>query len=224
MASLGFTITLVLSGCVVWVFWQHGRLNQWQIVARLPVVSHWLPVLCSGVLLAMTLAIYSHTGRYSDWNTGKIDENIDYLVAAEITKASRLAKAEPQNPLALMTLAQAQTAGGKYSDAVQTLDKLLALTPEVAEVLGVKANAMYYRDQRQMSPETQEVIAKALAIDPLEPQTKMLLATDAYLHTRYQEAIDHWQSLLTLPSGRINREAINNAIQKSREKLSENSN
>ncbi|MGL4750304.1 MAG: tetratricopeptide repeat protein, partial [Shewanella sp.] len=72
-----------------------------------------------------------------------------------------------------------------------------------------------------MTPETLEVIAKALILSPYEPQTKMLLATDAYLHTRYQEAIDHWQSLLTQPSGRVNRDAINNAIQKAQIKLNE---
>lgn len=221
MASLGFTIALLLSGFVAWIFWQHARLNQLQTVARLPLVSHWLPVLCSGVLLAMTLAIYSQTGRYSDWDQGKVDEHIDYLVAADITKALRQVDAEPKNPLALMSLAQAYSAGGKYGDAVQTLDKLLALTPEDAEVLGAKANAMYYRDRRQMTPETLEVIAKALVLSPFEPQTKMLLATDAYLHTRYQEAIDHWQSLLTQPSGRVNRDAINNAIQKAQIKLNE---
>ncbi|MGL4895462.1 MAG: tetratricopeptide repeat protein, partial [Shewanella sp.] len=70
-------------------------------------------------------------------------------------------------------------------------------------------------------PETQGVIAKALAIDPFEPQTKMLLATDAYLQARYQEAIDHWQSLLTQANGRVNREAISNAIQKAQIKLNE---
>jgi len=221
MASLGVSIALLLSGFVAWIFWQHAGLNQLQTVARQPLVSYRSPVLCSVVLLAMTLVIYGQTGRYSDWNKGKIDEHIDYLVAADITKALRQVDAEPQNPLALMALAQAYSAGGKYGDSVQTLDKLLALTPEDAEVLGTKANAMYYRDGRQLTPETLDVIAKALAMSPFDPQTKMLLATDAYLHKRYQEAIEHWQSLLTQSSGRVNRNAINNAIQKAQIKLNE---
>ena len=111
MASLGFTIALLLSGFVAWIFWQHVRLNQLQTVASLPLVSHWLPVLCSGVLLAMTLAIYSQTGRYSDWDQGKLDEHIDYLVTADITKALRHVDDQPKNPLALMSLAQAYSAG-----------------------------------------------------------------------------------------------------------------
>ncbi len=221
MASLGFTIALLLSGFVAWIFWQHVRLNQLQTVASLPLVSHWLPVLCSGLLLAMTLAIYSQTGRYSDWDQGKVDEHIDYLVAADITKALRHVDDEPKNPLALMSLAQAYSAGGKYSDAVQTLDKLLALVGEDAEVLGAKANALYYRDGRQITAETQAVIVQALAIMPFEAQTRMLQATDAYLHGRYLEAIDHWQALLSQPSVEINREAILNAIGKAQSKLNE---
>lgn len=221
MASLGFTIALLLSGFVVWIFWQHARLNQLQTVARLPLVSHWLPVLCSGVLLTMTLAIYSQTGRYQDWDKGIVNEHIDYLVAADITKALRFVDDEPKNPLALMSLAQAYSAGGKYGDAVQTLDKLLALVGEDAEVLGAKANALYYRNARQITAETQAVIVQALAIMPFEPQTRMLQATDAYLHGRYLEAIDHWQALLSQPTAEINREAILNAIGKAQSKLNE---
>lgn len=184
-------------------------------------VSHGVPVLCSALLLLLTLAIYSQTGRYQDWDTGKLDENIDYLVAADITKALRLVDEQPQNPLALQALAEAYSAGGLYADAVQPLDQLLALVGEDAEVLGAKANALYYRDGRQMTAETQALMAQILALAPFEPQTRMLQANDAYLHGRYQEAIDHWQALLAQPRAEINREALLNAIGKAQSKLNE---
>jgi len=128
---------------------------------------------------------------------------------------------QPQNPLALQALAEAYSAGGLYADAVQTLDKLLALVGEDAEVLGAKANALYYRDGRQMTAETQALMAQTLALAPFEPQTRMLQANDAYLHGRYQEAIDHWQALLAQPRAEINREALLNAIGKAESKLNE---
>lgn len=221
MASLGFTIALLLSGFVAWIFWQHARLNLLQSVERLPQVSYLVPALSSGLLLLLTLAIYSQTGRYQDWDTGKLNENIDYLVAADITKALRLVDEQPQNPLALQALAEAYSAGGLYADAVQTLDKLLVLVGEDAEVLGAKAYALYYRDGRQMTAETQALIALTLALAPFEPQTRMLQANDAYLHGRYQEAIDHWQALLAQPRAEINREALLNAIGKAESKLNE---
>ncbi|MGL5392984.1 MAG: tetratricopeptide repeat protein [Shewanella sp.] len=224
MASLGLAIVGVLSVCAAWLFWQHARLNLLQAAAQLPQMSPRLPLVCGSVLVLLTLAIYNQTGRYSDWDQGKVDENIDYLVAAEITKATRAAKSEPQNPQALLTLAQAQSTGGQYAQAVVTLDQLLALNGADAEVLGAKANALYYRERRQMTAEIEAVIHQALALAPFEAQTRMLLATDAYLHARYQEAIDHWQALLAQPSGRINRDAINNALQKAQMKLNENGN
>ncbi|MEL4282263.1 MULTISPECIES: tetratricopeptide repeat protein [Shewanella] len=221
MASLGFSIALLLSGFVAWIFWQHARLNQRQTLAGESQVSHGVPMLCSALLLLLTLAIYSQTGRYQDWDTGKLNENIDYLVAADITKALRLVDEQPQNPLALQALAEAYSAGGLYADAVQTLDKQLALVGEDAEVLGAKANALYYRDGRQMTAETQALMAQILALAPFEPQTRMLQANDAYLHGRYQEAIDHWQALLAQPRAEINREALLNAIGKAESKLNE---
>jgi formate-dependent nitrite reductase complex subunit NrfG len=49
----------------------------------------------------------------------------------------------------------------------------------------------------------------------------MLLAADAYLHARNQEAIDHWQFLLKHNGDSINREAIDNAIAKAQSKMNE---
>lgn len=221
MVSLGLGIGISLLLFIAYIYWQHMRLNLVMGIAQLPNMSSKVPFAMGIVLVLLTLAIYSQTGRFRDWDQGRIDENIDYLVVAEITKASRWAQSEPQNTLALMSLAQAYNAGGLYSDAVLTLDKLLEIGGEDAEVLGAKANALYYRELRQMTPETQEVIAKALALSPFEPQTHMLLAADAYLHARNQKAIDHWQLLLKHNGDSINREAINNAIAKAQSKMNE---
>lgn len=221
MVSLGLVICMCLGLFIAYIYWHHGRLKLTFAMAQLPSMSSKVPFAMGLILVLLTLVIYSQIGRFQDWEKGKVDENIDYLVAAEITKATRLAEREPQNTEALMSLARAYSAGGLYSDAVLTLDKLLMLSGDDAEVLGAKANALYYRERRQITPETQQVIAKVLAHSPFESQTQLLLATDAYLHARYQVAIDHWRLLLAQPSSSINREAINNAIIKAQIKLNE---
>lgn len=127
MVSLGLGIGISLLVFVAYIYWQHMRLNLVIGMAQLPNMSSKVPFAMGVVLVLLTLAIYSQTGRFRDWDQGRIDENIDYLVAAEITKASRWAQSEPQNTLALMALAQAYSAGGLYSDAVLTLDKLLEI-------------------------------------------------------------------------------------------------
>ncbi|MGI2260681.1 tetratricopeptide repeat protein [Shewanella sp. GXUN23E] len=177
------------------------------------------PVVMSLFVFVLGLGIYSQTGRFNDWNQGKLDDNIDYLVAADITKGRQAVEHDPQNEIALLNLAQSYAAGGMYKDAVDTLDKLLAFKGEDAELLGMKATAMYYRDDRAIAPETGIVIARALALYPQELQTRLLLATDAYLNGQYAKAIGHWEILLENQTQAFNRDAINNAILKAQSKL-----
>lgn len=177
------------------------------------------PVVMSMFVLVLSLGIYSQTGRFGDWDKGQIDENIDYLVAAEITKGRQAVDKAPQSEIALLNLAQSYANGGMYKDAVDTFDQLLALTGEDAELLGMKATSMYYRDERVIAPETGIVIARALALHREELQTRLLLATDAYLKGQYAKAIEHWQILLENKTQGFNRDAINNAILKAQSKL-----
>ncbi|MGL4472885.1 MAG: tetratricopeptide repeat protein [Shewanella sp.] len=233
MDSLTLVIAMVLSGFVAMFWWQHARYvrqcpSETQIAdttrAPLAAMTHKVPSIAIPALMTLTLLIssvgvYSITGRYSDWNSGKLDENIDYLVAADITKGRLAVGKSPENEIALLNLAQSYAAGGMYQDAVTTLDQLLALRGEDAELLGMKATAMYYRDQRDISLATNLVIARALALHREELQTRLLLATDAYLNGRYQDAIDHWHILLDNQSQGFNRASINNAILKAQSKL-----
>lgn len=172
----------------------------------------------TATLLLVPLLIYSQIGRFNDWNKGFIDENIDYLIAADINKNAQAASEMPNNKIALLNLAYAYTEGGLYRESVITLDKLLAIETD-AEVLGMKANALYYRDGRDMSAEVLDVIAQALALDPNEVQSLLLMATHAYLNRDFQQAIVYWQQLLNSDNPSINRASINNAILKAEQKI-----
>ncbi|WP_394203889.1 tetratricopeptide repeat protein [Shewanella waksmanii] len=178
-----------------------------------------LPIGLSVFLLLATLLTYSQIGRFDDWDSGFIDENIDYLIAADINKNARAASEQPYNKIALLNLAHAYAEGGMYAESVETLDKLLAVEGQDAELLGMKANALYYRDGRDMSLQVSIVISQALAVDPFEVQSLLLLATHAYLNKEYQVAISHWQTLLDSENPSINRASINSAILKAEQKL-----
>ena len=171
------------------------------------------------VLISLTLSIYSVTGRFSDWNQGKLDEHTDYLLAAEITKGRQQVDKTPEDEIALLKLAESYSAGGMYQDAIDTVDKLLRVKGEVPELMGMKANAMYYRDNRVIAADTGIVIARTLALHREELHTRLLLATDAYLNADYSNAIKHWRILLENQTQYVNRKAINNAILKAQSKL-----
>jgi formate-dependent nitrite reductase complex subunit NrfG len=176
--------------------------------------SMWLiPTVMTMTLLLVTLIVYVQIGRFADWDKGQIDENIDYLIAADINKNAKAVSETPYDKLALLKLAHAYAEGGLYAQSVETLDKLLAIEPD-AEVLGMKANAIYYRDGRDMSLAVSITLSQALALDPDELQSLLLMATHAYLNKDFQQAIVYWQQLLDSNNPNVNRASINRAILK----------
>ena len=241
MSSLVIGIAVSLSSFIGLIIWHHqkyislcnnsqlctaeGELSPFASNTKpcLPMnyTNRLYPSLMVIALVTLSLAIYALCGRSSDWDTGRVNEQIDYLVAADITKGRQVVNSNPEDEFALLNLAESYAVGGMYAESVQTLTQLLLLKGDDAELLGMQATSMYYRDDRVISPETSAVIAKALALQTNELQTRLLLATDAYLNGNYQKAITNWQQLLTNNSQPFNRDSINNAINKAQQKLDE---
>lgn len=228
--AIGIAVTLC---AVITLIWRHHHSSQKHgatLIAK-PCddglnehsISIKVPTVLSVVLFTATLTLYAQLGHFNSWDKGVVDSNIDYLITAEINRNAKLVSEQPSNEIALLNLAQAYVDGGLYSDSVATLDDLLALSGDSASVLGMKANAMYYRDQRQMSLDIDLVIARALALDEYEPQSRLLLATHAYLNAEYDKAIEQWLKLLESKSPSVNRAAINNAIYRAEQKLANRS-
>lgn len=182
-----------------------------------------IPMALSVIFVIFCLSLYAQIGRFGEWDKGVIDENIDYLIAADINRNARKVNEQPNNEIALLSLAQSYADGGLYSDSINTLNELIALKGEDAGILGMKATAMYYRDNRTLSLDTKLVLARALALDKYEFQSRLLLATHAYLNGEYEEAIKEWQQLLQSSSELFNRAAINNAIFRAEQKISNRS-
>lgn len=235
MSSLVIGIAISLSSFVGLIIWHHQKYIRLctsdssfgnfkgDIKPCLPMnyANRLYPSLMVIVLVTLSLAIYALCGRFNDWDNGRINEQINYLVAADITKGRQQVDINPDDEVALLNLAESYAAGGMYAESVQTLTQLLLLNGNDAELLGMQATSMYYRDGRVITPDTSVVIAKALALQSNELQTRLLLATDAYLNGNYQKAMSNWQQLLTNNNQPFNRDAINNAINKAQQKLDE---
>ncbi|GIU27712.1 nitrite reductase [Shewanella schlegeliana] len=228
--AIGIAVTL---GAVITLIWRHHHSSQKHGVTLIAepnaevfdmdTTGIKVPMALSVVLFTSTLLIYSQLGHFDGWNKGVVDENIDYLITAEINKNAKKVNEQPSNEIALLNLAQSYVDGGLYSESVQTLDELLTLSGDSATVLGMKANAMYYRDKREMSLDIDLVIARALALDEYEPQSRLLLATHAYLNSEYEKAIEQWLTLLKSDKQNFNRASINNAIYRAEQKIANRS-
>lgn len=230
MNSLVVGIAITLSAFIA-LLWRHHLqcLRHCEIEGREMTsnrsssVDFKIPAALSIAIIFVCTTLYSQLGRFSEWDKAVVDENIDYLIAADINRNARRASEQPTNEIALLNLAQSYAEGGLYADSVNTLDELLALTGVDAGILGMKANALYYRDGREMSLEVTLVLKRALAIDEYEYQSRLLLATHAYLHGEYEHAIEQWQLLLMSDNQGFNRESINNAILKAEQNISNRS-
>lgn len=230
MNSLVVGIAITLSAFIA-LLWRHHLqcLRHCEIESkemtnnRSSSVDFKIPAALSIAIIFVCTTLYSQLGRFSEWDKAVVDENIDYLIAADINRNARRASEQPTNEIALLNLAQSYAEGGLYADSVNTLDELLALTGVDAGILGMKANALYYRDGREMSLAVTLVLKRALAIDEYEYQSRLLLATHAYLHGEYEHAIEQWQLLLMSDNQGFNRESINNAILKAEQNISNRS-
>ncbi len=168
----------------------------------------------------ITLAItYSYLGRHNEIDMARADINVDYLLAAEINKARKQANEQPNDKTVLIGLARVSMDGGLYLEAVEALDELLIYIDDDAEIIGLKATALYYENQRSMTSEVKLLAESALALYQQEFNTRVLLANDAYINHDYQIAISHWQILLENTKQPFNRSAIEFAISNAQNRL-----
>ncbi|KWV87410.1 Formate-dependent nitrite reductase complex subunit NrfG [Pseudomonas fluorescens] len=90
------------------------------------------------------------------------------------------------------------------------------------ELLGQWAQAQYFADNKQWSPQVQALTDEALKLDPKEVTSLGLLGIAAFEGQRYQEAIDYWNRLLAqLPPEDNSRVALQGGIDRAAEKLKE---
>lgn len=214
MNGLGAVIVGVL-GCVfAGLLAYRGRQTP---VARRSTLAF---VTVFGLVVSMvSIGLYAQLGRFDDWSHQQVDGQVDYLVAAKITKARRAAQKTPNSAAVQLALAHASLEGGRYQEAVQALETCLRLTGPRADLLGLQAQAMYYRDRRQIQAATRQVIERALALDRLDVQTRMLLANEAFHTGRYEEAIGHWTLLLDAHAAPDREQALRNAIANAQRRL-----
>ncbi|ADN75881.1 formate-dependent nitrite reductase, NrfG protein [Ferrimonas balearica DSM 9799] len=216
MTPLALPLTaLLLCVCGIFVL-QHQR-----CAVRMPSPGKVFPVVLMSTLILPAMTLYGQLGRYGDWDQGNVDHRVGYLLQKTINEDRLALDANPNSPERYLKLARSHAAGGQYEQAVTVMDQLLALTTPQPAWLGLKASYLYYRDGRAFGEDARALVEQALALDSADVSTRMFLANQAYLSGRYEEAIGHWQVLLTSNKDDVNRAAIGNAISRAQARLVE---
>lgn len=193
-----------------------------------PRAKFW-PILLSLLVVAISISLYFRIGAYHKLSPahptsagaphGQMSQ--EQLVESQLAQLEQQTQAEPDNSEAWFNLGHTYISVGKFDEAIAAFDKVIAQLGERAEFIGPQAQALYYKNNQQMTPQVQAKIDQALALDPNDVSTLVLLGMHSYLNADYATAINHWQQVLNTNRPDIDREALNGAINDAKQRLVE---
>ncbi|WP_397459358.1 c-type cytochrome biogenesis protein CcmI [Pseudomonas asplenii] len=193
-------------------------------VAPIPVsrLGKPLPLLAALLVPVLGLGLYLHFGA-----SDKVELTREFAQAPQsmedmTQRLERAVAAQPDSAEGLYFLGRAYMAQDRPADAAKIFERTVKLAGRQPELLGQWAQARYFADGKQWSPQVQALTDEALKVDPKEVTSLGLLGIAAFEAQRYQEAIDYWQRLLAqLPEDDQSRIALQGGIDRASEKLLE---
>jgi len=197
------------------------------ISAQDKVLSIIWPSLISLFVLVFSIAFYLNSGAYQNLtNNERVSaeqpNNLDQQQQAinKIKELQQLTISEPENSDAWYSLGQALVAIGEFKSAIKAFDQVVNIEGEHADILGVKAQAAYYDNDQQIDSTVQQLIDKALALDPLDSSTNILLGMHNFINQNYQDSIIYWQKVVDSARPNVNINALSEAINEAKSRLS----
>ncbi len=130
----------------------------------------------------------------SDPALAQAESRIVTLVAS---LAARL-KAHPDDADGWRTLARSYASLGRHASAVEAYGTAQRLAPRDASLLAEQAFSAAVLDPHATSGEPARLVARALALDPLNPKALSLAGTLALDRKDYSAAVAHWERLARL--------------------------
>ena len=136
------------------------------------------------------------------------EKNEDYIIEVQ----NKL-RQDPNNGDNWVELGQAYMMNNDFDNALKAYSNAAGLIGSKPHLLGLAATALYYDAGQRITPKVKQLIETALQQDPQETSSLSLLASDAFLTTEYQQAIELWQQLLDSSHGNIDRRSIIQSMQ-----------
>ncbi|MBA6383905.1 c-type cytochrome biogenesis protein CcmI [Colwellia sp. BRX10-6] len=185
------------------------------------------PVGLSVFILAFSFYLYAEIGTYEKLTTMTPQEPMQQSANAEqqtINQLKRLmdvTKTEPDNSDAWYALGQSLVTVGEFDSAVKAYDQVLRIEGPQADVFGAKAQAIYYKNEQKIDARVQGFIDQALAIDPNDPSTNILLGMHSFTAGKYQVAISHWQRVVDSDKKNVNKQALLEVIDEAKKRIAQ---
>ncbi len=184
------------------------------------------PVAITLFILIFSIGLYQKQGAYQQLSNAATipvaeHQNLtpEQQAMVQIKQIKQALSKDNDNSELWYSLGQASIAVGDFDQAISAFDQVIRIEGQQADLLGAKAQAMYYKNNQKITPEIQQIIDKALALDPVDPSTNVLLGMDSFIHQDYPKAIHYWQSVVDSGKENINSQALLGAISEARSRL-----
>ncbi len=125
----------------------------------------------------------------------------------------------PDDSEAWYNLGQTLVGAGEFTQAIAAFEQVIRIEGEHADLLGAIAQASYYKNNQQIDAQVQNLIDRALALDANDPSTNILLGMHNFIGQKYQQAIAHWQRVITANKQGVNIAALQEAINEAKSRL-----
>ncbi|HLQ02408.1 MAG TPA: c-type cytochrome biogenesis protein CcmI [Burkholderiales bacterium] len=114
--------------------------------------------------------------------------------------AARL-RDNPEDAEGWMMLGRSYAVLGRFPESAEAYAKAAARKPHDAQLLADYADALAMAQGRRLEGEPERIIARALAIDPMNVKALLLAGTVAFNRSDYAGAVRHWERVLDAVPG-----------------------
>jgi len=150
-----------------------------------------------------------------------VAEHGDLKIEDMVARLAKKMEENPDDPQGWSMLLRSYMTMGRYPDAVKAAEHLYKLTGDDPGVLLEYADALAMANNSSMAGKPEELVKKALELDP-ENLTGLWLEGMAQSEQgNYKSAIDYWQRALPKLTNDGDKSTINNLINAARKQLGE---
>lgn len=139
--------------------------------------------------------------------------------AQRIEQLKERLEENPEDPEAWFLLAHTFLNLERYVEANEAFAVITQLVGEHPSILSQRAQTLYYMNDNTMTPEAEQLVAKALELDPEDPSALGFVGILAFDRGEYREAIKHWETALNSGKPEVSRQGLQVAIEQARAQL-----